>query len=96
MALAEGDRNMENITNSLERPRFSLFHRGPKTVKLPDGQRIPVVDDINALAGELVAEEMRKEEIKRTQREQPAVEQRRPLAKIRNMVAGLAGGAVKS
>jgi hypothetical protein len=100
MVLAEVDRDMGNIADSLERPRFNLFHRGPKTVTLPDGQKIPVVDDVNAFAGELVAEEMENERLKRIQEQQPTqkpvAEQRRPLARIRNMVVGLAGGAVKS
>ncbi len=96
MTLVEGDRDMGNITDSSEKPRFSLFHRGdPKMRRLPNGEKIPIVNDINAFTGELVAEEMKREEMERAQGQQPVGEQRRPLARIRNVVAGLVGEVVK-
>lgn len=79
-----------------EKPRFSLFHRdGPRMRTLLNGEKIPIIVDINAFAGQLVAEEIKKEEMERTQRQQPAAERRKPLIKIRNMVAGLAEGVIK-
>lgn len=95
MALAERDRYMGSISDSSERPRFSLFHHGQKTVKLPDGQRIPVVDDINAFTAKIVVKEMKREETEKVQGQQPTAEQRRPLARIKNMVTGLAGGVIR-
>lgn len=96
MALAEGDRYMGSISDSTERPRFSLFHRGgPKMRRLPNGEKIPIVTDINAFAAQIVVKEMEREETEKAQGQQPIAEQRRPLARIRNMVTGLVGGVVR-
>jgi len=99
MAIAEGNRYMGRISDSSERPRFSLFHRRQKTVELPDGQIIPIVDDINAFAAEIVVKEIEEERLKRVQGQQPSrepVAEQGPLVKVRAMLAGLAGGTVKS
>jgi hypothetical protein len=93
MALAEGDRCMGNNINSSEHPRFSLFHRGPKTVKLPDGQRIPVVDtDINTFTNDL-----REREEGEQQRQNSPVQERKPLmGGLKRVLTGIVNGTIKS
>ena len=83
---------MGSILDSSEKPRFNLFHRNKKTLTLPTGEKIPIVKDINSFAADMVAEE-----IKKTQREQiqQPVTERRPLVRIKSMLAGLTGSTVK-